>query len=204
MSMRKLQEMLRLRFDHQLGNRAIARSLGVSPSTVSELFGRLQATGLSWPLPPDLEEAGLVARLYPGQPPKNAPRALPDWEYVHKERQRKGVTLQLLWLEYKEIHPDGYQYSQFCEGYRRWTQKLDVVLRQSYRAGEKVFVDFAGQTVPVVDRKTGEVRQAQLFIAVLAASNYTYAEATADQTLPNWIGAHCRAFEFFGGVVGRC
>ncbi|HSW09422.1 MAG TPA: IS21 family transposase [Bacillota bacterium] len=198
--MRKLQERMRLRFEHQLGNRAIARSLRISPSTVSDLFGRFQAVGLSWPLPPDLGEASLEARLYPGQPAAGLPRPQPDWEYVHRERQRKGVTLQLLWLEYKEAHPDGYQYSQFCAGYRRWTQKLDVVLRQSYRAGEKMFVDFAGQTVSVADAQTGEVRQAQLFIAVLAASNYTYAEATADQTLPSWIGAHCRTFEFFGGV----
>ncbi len=198
--MRKLHEMMRLRFEHQLGNRAIARSLGISPSTVSDLFGRFKATGLSWPLPPDLGEVDLEARLYPGQPAADVPRPQPDWENVHRERQRKGVTLQLLWLEYKEAHPDGYQYSQFCEGYRRWTQRLDVVLRQSYRAGEKMFVDFAGQTVPVVDPHTGEVRPAQLFVAVLAASNYTYAEATPDQTLPSWISAHCRAFEFFGGV----
>ncbi len=130
-------------------------------------------------------------------------RPLPDWAEVHRElkaKKRTGITLQLLWLEYKEEHPYGLQYSQFCERYRRWRGGLDLVLRQEHRAGEKAFVDFAGQTVPVVDRGTGEIREAEIFVGVLGASNYTYAEACWSQELPEWIGAHVRMYEYFGGV----
>ena len=121
-------------------------------------------------------------------------------EYLHRERKKKGVTLQLLWHEYKEANPDGYQYSQFCELYRQWTQKLDVCLRQEYRAGEKLFVDYAGQTIPIQDPLTGETQEAYLFVATLGASNYTFAEATLSQDLPSWIQSHVHAFEFFHGV----
>ena len=112
----------------------------------------------------------------------------------------KNVTLFLLWQEYREANPDGYQYSWFCEHYRAWQGKLDLVMRQDHRAGEKLFVDYAGHTVPVIDRTTGEIHEAQVFVAVMGASNYTYAEATWSQTLPDWIGSHIRAFEFLGGV----
>ena len=127
---------------------------------------------------------------------------MPDWSYIDRELRRKGVTLQLLWQEYKEAHPasDGYQYSQFCQRYRDWRQKLDPVMRQHHRAGEKMFVDYAGMSVAVNDPKSGQVRQAQIFVAVLGASNYCYAEATWTQSLPDWIGSHTRAFAFFGGV----
>jgi len=121
-------------------------------------------------------------------------------DYIHRERKKKGVTLQLLWYEYKQANPDGYQYSQFCALYRQWVQKLDVCLRQEYRAGEKLFVDYAGQTIPINDPLTGEIREAQLFVATLGASNYTFAEASFSQDLPSWIKAHVHAFEFFGGV----
>jgi len=198
--MRKCKEILRLRWEKGLGIRQIARSLSVSHSTVLALLYRAQAAGLSWPLPEDVDDATLEQKLYPGQGEGSCNRPEPDWEQIHRELRRKSVTLQLLWLEYKREHPNGYQYSRFCDRYRRWSATLDVVMRQTHRAGEKMFVDFAGQTVPVVDRATGEIRQAQVFVAVLAASNYTYAEATWSQELPDWIGAHCRAFEFFGGV----
>jgi transposase len=184
---RKVKEMLRLRFAH---------------STVSDLLGRAAAAGLGWPLPDGLEEAALEARLYPvasGRPPSQAE---PDTAWVHRELRRKGVTLQLLWIEYKRDHPDGRQYSQFCQKYRGWRGSLDVVLRQVYRAGEKLFVDFAGQTVPVWDGSTGEAKEAHIFVAVLGASNYSYAEATWSEELRHWIMAHCRAFEFIGGVPG--
>ena len=124
---------------------------------------------------------------------------MPDWPTVHRELRRKGVTLQLLHLEYKEQHPDGYQYTQFCRHYRAWQGRLDLVMRQEHRAGEKLFVDFAGQTIPIVDPETGEISEAQLFVAVLGASNYTYAEACASQSLPDWIAAHVHAVRFFGG-----
>jgi transposase len=121
-------------------------------------------------------------------------------EYLYKEMKRRGVTLQLLWYEYRKGNPEGYQYSQFCHHYRLWTKKLDVTLRQEHRAGEKLFVDYAGQTVPIVDPSTGEVMQAQIFVAALGASNYTFAEASRAQDLPSWIRSHVHAFEFFGGV----
>jgi transposase len=122
-------------------------------------------------------------------------------EEIHRELRKKGVTLQLLWMEYKEKHPEGYQHSQFCELYRRWAKTLDLSLRQEYRAGEKMFIDFAGKGIPIVEPATGEIKEAEVFVAVLGASNYTYAEAVASQALPSWISAHVRAFEYFGGVT---
>lgn len=198
--MRKAKEVLRLYYENRLGIRQIGRSLSISHVTVSNLLNRFKAAGLSWPLPESLDEASLEALLYPGNKESARPRFAPEMEWVHRELRRQGVTLQLLWLEYKQDHPDGYQYSQFCELYRQWRDKLDVVMRQTHRAGEKLFIDYAGQTVPVVDRATGELRQAQVFVAVLGASSYTYAEASWSQDLPSWIAAHCRAFDFFGGV----
>jgi transposase len=136
----------------------------------------------------------------PASPTQGCRRPLPDWAEVHRALKRKGVTLALLWQEYKAVHSEGLQYSWFCEQYRLWPGKLDVVMRQDHRAGEKLFVDYAGQTVPVVDRNTGEIREAQVFVAVLGASNYTYAEASWTQGLPDWIAAHVRTFGFLGGV----
>jgi len=199
--MRKIKEILRLKHELGLGLRQIARSQGLSHSTVSDYLARAEAAGITWPLPEDLDEAAVEARLFPGhgeEPRRRRPE--PDWAWVHRELRRKGVTLQLLWLEYKQEHPDGYQYSRFCDLYHRWRQTLDIPLRQVHRAGEKVFVDWAGQTVPVVDPATGEVREAYVFVGALGASNYTYAEASFSQDLRAWILAHCRMFEFFGGV----
>ena len=201
LSMRKIKEVLRLKWEHGLSNRKIARSCSISRSTVAEYLRRAQEAGLSWPLPATLDEAELEKQLFP--PPLVLPpgsRPLPDWLYIHRELRRKGVTLFLLWQEYKEDHPKGYQYSWFCEQYRTWAEKLDIVMRQEHRAGEKLFVDYAGQTVPVVDRTTGEIREAQIFIAVLGASNYTYAEATWSQSLSDWISSHVRAFHYLAGV----
>jgi len=198
--MRKIKEMLRLHFEVGLSNREIARSLSVSHSTVSDLLGRFQVAGMAWPLPEDVDEAALEAVLYSGNTGKSRRRPEPDWNQVHREFSRKGVTLQLLWFEYKERYPDGYQYSQFCERYRFWSGKLDLVIRQEHRAGEKVFVDYAGQKVPVTDPRTGQVTEVPVFVATLGASSYTYVEVTAAEDLRSFIGAHCRAFEFFGGV----
>jgi transposase len=199
--MRKVKEILRLKFAAGHGQRQIARSCAIGKTTVAECLARFERSGLSWAQAAQLDEATLEHKLYP--PPVAVPaqeRAVPDWPYIHQELRRKGVTLTLLWYEYKAAHPEGYQYSWFCDQYRAWSAKLDVVMRQEHRAGEKLFVDYAGQTVEVVDRRTGEVRQAQIFVAVLGASNYTYAEATWTQQLPDWIGSHVRTFQFFGGV----
>ena len=201
LSMRKVREVLRLHHVAGLSGRAIARSLKLSPTTVKRYIGRAEEAGLSWPLPESLDDAQLERRLLPGagSMPGEPRFPMPDWSQVHRELRRKGVTLALLWQEYQEAHPQGMQYSWFCKLYRAWTGKLDVVMRQEHRAGEKLFVDYAGHTVPVVDRNTGELREAQIFVAVLGASNYTYAEATWTQTLPDWIASHVRAFEFYGG-----
>jgi len=201
LSMRKIKEILRLSWGMGLGRSQVARSLCISHSTVIECIDHALKAGLSWPLPEGLDEGALEGLLYPPSVQDKPPgRALPDFEYIHRELRRKGVTLQLLWEEYREACPEGYRYSRFCELYREWKGKLDVTLRQEHRAGEKVFVDYAGQTVPVVDGSTGEVREASIFVAVLGASNYTYAEASRGQDLASWISSHVRAFEFLGGV----
>ena len=199
--MRQVREVLRLKWACGLSDRKIAQSLRVSRPTVAEYVRRAQAAGLSWPLPDALDETALERRLFAtAATTPVARRPTPDWATVHQELKRKGVTLVLLWQEYKAITPDGLQYSQFCEAYRHWTGKLDLVMRQSHRAGETLFVDYAGQTMPVINALTGEVREAAIFIAVLGASNYTFAEATWSQSLPDWIGSHIRALEFFQGT----
>ena len=199
--MRQVREVLRLKWACGLSDRQIARGLRISRPTVTHYVRRLKAAGLSWPLPEDVDDAALERKLFANADPTPASeRPLPDWSRVHQELKRKGVTLTLLWQEYKATHPDGLQYSYFCEAYRKWGSKLDLVMRQHHRAGESLFVDYAGQTVPVVDPQSGEVREAQVFIAVLGASNYTFAEATWSQSLPDWIGSHVRAFEAFNGV----
>jgi transposase len=199
--MRQVREVLRLKWTCGLSDRKIAQSLQISRPTVAEYVRRAHAAGLSWPLPDSLDEVTLERRLFATTRTTPAPRGpLPDWPQVHRELRRKGVTLFLLWQEYKAVTPEGVQYSWFCEAYRQWAQKLDLVMRQSHRAGETLFVDYAGQKIPVVNRLTGEVHEVSIFIAVLGASNYTYAEATWTQSLPDWIGSHVRTFEALGGV----
>ncbi len=201
LSMRKIREVLRLRFEAGLSIRQVASSAGIAPSSVGEYQRRFVASGLTWPLPAGLSESELVRLLYPPAPCMPAEtRSVPNWVVVHQELRRPGVTLMLLWEEYRAECPEGFGYSWFCEHYRLWAGKLDLVMRQTHRAGEKLFVDYAGQIVEIIDRSTGEVRQAQLFVAVLGASNYTYAEATWTQSLPDWIGSHVRAFTFLDGV----
>ncbi len=199
--MRKVKEVLRLKLDVKLSNRKIAQSCSIAHSTVSEYIRRFRNSSLPWPLPKDIDDGRLEQLMFP-QPQPGLPhiRQLPDWSYIHRESRRKGVTLMLLWQEYKEVHPNGYQYSQFCHLFRQWKQQLDPVMRQEHRAGEKMFVDYAGMTVPIYDLQTSQMRQAQIFVAVLGASNYCYAEATWSQALPDWIASHTRAFAFFGGV----
>ncbi len=182
----------------------MAQSLSVGRATISEYFRRADVEGLSWPLPDDLSDVDLEQRLFPYSPGEargSVPQ--PDWAYVHAELRRKGVTLSLLWEEYRGVYPDGYGYSRYCELYTRWEGKLSPVMRQRHPAGERLFVDYAGHTVDVVCPKTGEVRTAQIFVATLGASSYTYVEASWTQSLPDWISSHVRAFEFFGGVPAQ-
>jgi transposase len=199
--MRKIKEALRLHFEAGMSERQIAAACGVGKGTVRRYLKRARAAQLPWPLPEDIDDARLEKMLFPPPPPPSAgKRPMPDFGQIHRELKSPNVTLQLLWEEYKESSPTGYNYSWFCAQYGAWARQLDVVLRQEHRAGEKMFVDHAGQTVPVTDRKTGEARPAYVFVAVLGASNYTYAEATWTRGLWDWISSHVRAFEFFDGV----
>jgi len=202
LSMRKADEVARLNASG-LSNRQIAKSCQISRSTVADYLARLDAVSLKWPFPPEMSAEELDVRLFrrPETRGRDLERPLPDWAEVHKELRRKAVTLNLLWQEYREIYPDGYGYSQFCVLHRSWTQTLDVSMRQVHRAGEKLFVDYAGMTMPVVDPATGETHAAQIFVAALGASQYIYAEATRTQQLPDWIASHVRTFEHLGGVT---
>jgi transposase len=191
---------LRLRYEGKLSQREIARSLSIGLGTVSEFLGRAQRAGLCWPVPEGLDDQGLSERFYPA-PTGGKPRRLPEMAWLHAELRRPGVTLQRLWVEYLEANPGGYRYSQFCEHYRRWAKKLSPTMRQVHRAGEKVFLDFSGVKPHLVNRETGELVEVELFVGVLGASSYTYAEAVESQELSCWCGAHVRMLESFGGVA---
>jgi transposase len=199
LSMRKSSEILRLKWVCSLTNRAIGRSCQISHSTVNEYLKRAETAGLKWPLPEGLDEDSLFNLLFPEKAADR--RVLPEWEEVHRELKKRNVTLRLLWTEYREDHANGYGYSQYCDLYQRYTRKLDPPMRQNHKAGEKLFVDYAGDTVPITNPETGEVHQAQIFVATLGASSYTYAEAQPSQEMPHWIGGHVRAHTFFGGVT---
>lgn len=200
LSMRKIVEVLRLYHEGRRSHREIARVVSTSPTTVGEILRRAKQCGLTYPLPAAMSEQALEARLYPPAAPSRLPRPEPDWPAVHRELRRKGVTLELLWQEHKAEHPDGYRYSGFCAHYRQWVGRLPVSLRQTHAPGEKLFIDYAGPTVPITDPMTGEIRQAAIFVAVLGASSYTYCEATWSQGLADWIGSHVRTLEHLGGV----
>jgi len=203
LAMHKIKEVFRLKFELKQSNRIISKSLGIGRTTVGEYVTRFTSAGLVWPLPEDLSHSQLMSRLFGPSPFVAAPvhsKPLPDFKAMYLELKKKAVTLMLLWDEYRMNHPNGYGYTQFCEHYNRWRQHLSVVLRQEHVAGDKMFVDYSGMTVPIVNRVTGEVREAQVFVAVLGASNYTYAEASMSQNSCCWIMAHVRAFEYFGGV----
>lgn len=199
--MRKTKEILRLCWHNGLSARQAARSCGVGRSTIREYLDRAERAGLSWPLPDDLDDAALEHLLFPSTIPLTIERRnMPPFDYINKELKRKRVTLQLLWHEYRQNNPEGYQYSQFCLRYRAWARTLDISMRQTYKAGEKLFVDFAGDTIPIHDPATGAINPAYLFVATLGASNYTYAEAVLSQDLPSWISLHVHTFEFFQAV----
>jgi transposase len=202
LTMRQIQELLRLKHQNQLSIREIARSCALPTSTVGDYLKRAAAAGMSWPLPEGLSEPELLQLLL-AQPVAETvgPSALPDWPGLHKELARPAVTLRLLWQEYRRGQPEGYGYSRFCELYRRWAGTLDPVLRQVHVPGEKLFVDWAGQTVPIHNARDGSVGRAHLFVAVLGASNKIYAEAFANEQLAAWLAAHCHTYSFFGGVT---
>jgi transposase len=201
LAMRQIQEILRLKHQSQLSIREIARSCGLPTSTVGDYLKRAEAAGIGWPLPEGQDERQLLGRLFPA--PVQAPEAslaLPDWRAIHQELARKGVTLVLLWQEYRQAQPEGYGYSRFCELYQSWADTLEPVLRQVHEPGHKLFVDWAGQTVAIHNAQDGSVSAAHLFVAVLGASNKTYVEAFENEQLSAWISAHCHAWAFFEGV----
>jgi transposase len=199
--MRKTREILRLRWEQGRSVRETAASVGASTGVVDKAVGRARKAGLTWAAVCALSDEELETRLYGrGAPEPGAQRPQPDPLYIHAELRRPGVTLELLHLEYLEEHPDGYRYTAFCDVYRRWMVKKPVYMRQTHRAGEKVFVDYSGKKPIVVCPKTGEVVEVELFVAVHGASNYTYAEATRTQRIEDWLASHVRAVEFFGGV----
>lgn len=200
-SMRKIKEILRLKWQLSRSNREIAASIQISSSTVSECLKRAKQAGLGWLEAAELDDEYLEQKLY--VPVRNhVPEGEGeiDWIYIHQELRRRGVTRYLLWDEYKQQHPCGISYSRFCDRYREWRKSVDVCMRQEYKAGEKMIVDYAGMTMPITNRETGEVTEAEIFVAALGASNKTYAEATQSQSLPDWISSHVRAFNFYGGV----
>ena len=205
--MRKVREVLRLKYACELPQREIAASCAISKGSVSDYLTRAREAGLTWALASALSDAEVEARLFK-QLGRHEPqaRAAIDFEWVHRELRRAGVTLQLLWVEYQQAvvaRGDGarpYQYSQFCDLYAAWRSRLALCMRQVHRAGEKAFVDYSGKKPHLVHADTGEVREVELFVMVLGASNYTYAEATLTQSLPDFLASHVRAFEYFGAT----
>jgi transposase len=199
-SMRKISEILRLRHELNRSYRDIAQSQNVGVTTIYEYLARAKAAGIKWPLPEGMSEEDLFNKLFLPAKHSNKQRPLPDWEWVYLELRKKGVTLQLLWREYRDTHPTGLSYSQFCDRYRIYTKATTPVMRQIHKGGEKTFVDYAGMTIPWIDSGTGEIHEAQIFVGTLGASQFTFVEATASQSLPDWIQSHCRMWEYFGGV----
>ena len=203
LSMRKIRELLRLRFEAELSMALIAQAVGMSKGSVGEYLGRAKAVGVSWPLPDGLGDAELERKLFPPTRHWRAegpPRPEPNWAYVDRELRRKGVTRMLLWQEHRVEHPDGYGYAWFCETYEAWKGRLSPTMRQSHAAGEKVFVDFAGDTIDVIDPLTGAAQPMKLFVAAMGASAYVFAQARASESLEDWIGAHVALFAFLGGA----
>ncbi len=200
LSMRKIEEVLRLHHGGGRSNREIAQAVRVSPTTVADYLRRARRAGLTWPWADGTTERAVETALFPPAPASPIKRPESDWAAVHHQLGRSGVTLELLWQEYRERHPEGYPYSAFCLHYRAFAQTLPVTLRQSHAPGERLFVDYSGQTVVIVDATIGEERPEQLVVAVLGASNYPFVEATWTQGLADWLGSHVRCLEFLGGV----
>ena len=200
--MRHIKEILRLKLEAKLSHRKISRCLNISVGTVSTYGKRAVDIGLTWPLPTEMSDNDLEQLLIPS--PKSSGRygrVTPDCSAIHQELKQKGVTKQLLWEEYKQVHGNaGYQLSQYCGYYRDWLAKQKRSMRHVHKAGEKLFVDYSGATMPIVNPDTGEIRFAEIFVAILGASNYTFAMASWTQRKADWIDAHVNAFEFFGGV----
>lgn len=199
--MRKIRDVLRLKLGQGVSERRIAKAVGMARSTVADCLGRARVAGIGWPIADGIDDAELERRLFPAHANASPTRLPPDWSLIHKELQRRSMTLQLVWEEYRGEQPGGFGYSRFCELYSAWKGTVSATMRQTHGPAEKLFVDYAGDTVEVIDSATGEVRRAHIFVAVLGASNYTYAEGRWSEALPDWIGAHVNAFTAIGGVA---
>lgn len=200
LSMRKISEVFRQRYDLKRSYRDIARSLNIGISTIYDYLARGKMAGISWPFPEGMTEDKLYNLLFLPVKATKAERPHPDWEQVHREQRKKGMTLRLLWREYRDQQPKGLCYSQFCHHYQCYVKTITPVMRQVHKAGEKSFVDYAGMKMPWLDPATGEILEAEIFVGCLGASQYIFAEASATQQLPDWIQSHIHMFEYFGGV----
>ncbi len=202
-TMRQIRELLRLRHEAGLSIRQINASTKVSVGKIQSILKKAEELNIQWPLPNDMDDRALAQRFYPDADPRVSKNFhQPDWSVVHQELKKKGLTRQLLWEEYTEQHPNScYSYSQYCDRFEHWRKQQKRSMRQIHKAGEKLFIDYCGPTVPIVDQHTGEIKTAQIFVAVLGASNYTFAEATWSQSLKDWLYSHVRAFHFFGGLT---
>ena len=198
--MRKVREVLRLKHTLGMSLREISEATGVGKTVIGEYLQRAKVIGIAWPVPEAINDGELERLLFPILYETGPPRAPIDWRKVHEEMKRRSVTLVLLWEEYRAEQPDGYGYSRFCDLYGEWRKTVTATMRQTHPAGAKLFVDYAGDTVAVIDPATGEVRQAHIFVAALGASNFTYAEARRSEGLADWIGAHVNALDAIGGV----
>lgn len=200
--MRKIRDVLRLHFSADLSIRQISSSTKISVGSIQSLLKKAKELELYWPLPVDIDDSQLAQLFYPQSDTSQSSRFhVPDWLEVRKQLSMKGVTKQLLWEEYTQQYPNRcYSYSQFCDRYLHWLKNQRRSMRQHHKAGDVLFVDYAGQTMPVINPQTGEITQAQIFVAALGASNYYYADATWTQGLKDWLGSHVRAFEYIGGV----
>jgi len=201
LSMRKISEVFRQRYALKRSYRDIAQSLNISISTIYDYLARAKTANITWPLPEEWSEQQLYDTLFLPVSQAIAKRPLPEWEEVHCELRKKGMTLRLLWREYREVHANGLGYTQFCERYRVFVKTISPVMRQHHKGGEKTFVDYAGMTMPWMDPATGEIHEAQIFVGALGASQLIFAEATATQQLPDWIESHIRMWEYFGVSV---
>src|SRR5829696_6048343 len=199
-SMRKIRDVLRLTHAMGMSRRLVGEATGIGKTTVGEYVRRAAVAGLSWPFLDEIDDAALERRLFPPTDASSAVRSEPDWSHINTELKQRGVTLALLWQEYRAEHAQGYAYSWFCERYGDWKKCISPTMRQTHVAGEKLFVDWAGDTIPVFDAATGQERRAHIFVAALGASNYTYAEARWSEGLGDWIGAHVNALTAIGGV----
>jgi len=204
--MKHIKKILELSLGKGLSNSAVARAVvdhkknkPISRKTVGNILKRARAAKLSWPIDEAMTDNELETLLFPVRDSSNKP-PIPDCRYIEHEMKKPGATLMVLWEEYREEVPSGLGYSRFCDLYRAYKKKLPASMRQTHKAGDKIFVDYAGHTIGITIPATGEIRKAQIFVGVLGASDYSYAEATWDQTLSSWIGSHVRMFEYFGGV----